>query len=68
MEINWQKNCALADRPKTPLLKLMAPSVSLLARDIVPMRNMRDRCTVNSDRWNDRQLVTIIPVPPPLNT
>jgi hypothetical protein len=46
----------------------MPPSVNLLARNIVPMRNMRDRRPINSDGWDNRQVVIIIPAPSTLNT
>lgn len=68
MEINWHKDCALAGGPQTLLLKFMPPSINLLAPHIMPMRNMRDRRPVNSNRSNNRQLIVIIPAPQTLNT
>ena len=68
MEINWQKSRVLAGGPKPPLLKLMPPFVNLLARHIMPMRDMLDRRPIYPNRGNGRQLVIIIPAMPPLNT
>jgi hypothetical protein len=46
----------------------MPPSVDLLPRHVMPLRNLRHRRAIHPDRQNDPELFLFAPPPPPFQT
>ncbi len=66
--IKRQENRAVRARPKPLAPQSTPPGSNVLARQIVPAGDITHRRATNANLAQDRQLLLIRPVPPPLNT